>query len=65
MSKQETYPINPIESFEWLVRFDNGHKGYYNQALLKFDNNDQVTHTFAANVSSKELEVTPARSGVL
>ena len=52
-------------SYEWLVRFSNGHKGYYRQSLLKFDNYDQVTHTLGGNSDSGDLEMSPASSGVL
>jgi hypothetical protein len=52
-------------TFEWLVRFSNGHEGYCRETNLKFDNNDQVTHTLSGNCDTGDLEMSPACSGVV
>ena len=55
---------HPETSFEWMVRFSNGHERYCRETQLKFDNNDDVTHTLGKNTSNV-LDMSPARSGVI
>ena len=55
---------SPTKESEWLVRFSNGREDYFKQSVLKFDNNDLVTHTLTKS-SNNQLGMSTAHSGVL